>query len=84
MRSCEEEPLSISGEAVGLLLAATTLWALLLVGVCPLLDFLWWRFCCCFQGGRLVKCSVRLFNCKVRLVNCKKRLINCKRRLFNW
>jgi hypothetical protein len=33
------EDLSISGGAVDLLLAATTLWALLLVGDCPLLDF---------------------------------------------
>ncbi len=33
------EDLSISGEAVDLLLAAATLWAVFLVGVCPLLDF---------------------------------------------
>jgi hypothetical protein len=33
------EDLSISGETNGLLLAVITLRALLLVGVCPLLDF---------------------------------------------
>jgi hypothetical protein len=33
------EDLSISGEAVDFLLAATTLWALFQVGVCPLRDF---------------------------------------------
>jgi hypothetical protein len=51
MRPCEGEDLSISGEAVGHLLAATTLRALLLVGVCPLLDFF-------FGGGSVAAFKV--------------------------
>ena len=39
LRRRSRDDLSISGEAVGFLLAAAMLRALLLVGVCPLLDF---------------------------------------------